>query len=269
MLLSIVIQCSAKETCSLRSASGRGLHGFWFKQLHAIDAPLAERLHDDVQRQPFTLSPLMDLPLPYKNSTVIQRGQKTWFRVCSLTEELSTFLLEKWVNSLPDEINIADTNWRVEGVAFSPDQHAWARTSSYSDLLKVAYDLSDLYPVWHFHFAPPVTFHRSVGHFPFPLPDALVKSWLQRWQRFSSIQKNLEFSEEAKTGIAINAYELKTVPFSYGSRTLIGAVGEFSLRALHLSPEEKSIFHTLAHYSFYCGSGSKTTQGMGQTKVEI
>lgn len=269
MLLSIVIQCSAKETCSLRSASGRGLHGFWFKQLLATNAALAEKLHDDGQRQPFTLSPLMDLPLPYKNSTVIQRGQKTWFRVCTLTEELSTFILEKWVNSLPDEIVIADTSWRIEGVAFSPDQHAWARASSYNDLLKAAPGQSEPHAVWRFHFATPVTFHRSVGHFPFPLPDALVNSWLQRWQHFSPEQKNLEFSEEAKEGIAINAYDLKTVPFSYGSRTLIGAVGELSLRALHLSPEEKNIFHTLAQYSFYCGSGSKTTQGMGQTRVKI
>jgi CRISPR/Cas system endoribonuclease Cas6 (RAMP superfamily) len=44
-------------------------------------------------------------------------------------------------------------------------------------------------------------------------------------------------------------------------------VGSLRLQAHQLPPCDCAALDLLAAYAFYCGSGHKTTQGLGQTRV--
>jgi CRISPR-associated endoribonuclease Cas6 len=52
----------------------------------------------------------------------------------------------------------------------------------------------------------------------------------------------------------------------YGSALTIGFVGECSFRLLVDDPYWQRLADTLAAYAFYCGTGHRTTVGLGQTR---
>ena len=52
-----------------------------------------------------------------------------------------------------------------------------------------------------------------------------------------------------------------------GKRVLIGGQGSYALHAIKMPASERAQVDLLASYAFFCGSGYKTTQGMGMTKL--
>jgi len=268
MLLSLVLQLRALQPARIAGSTGRGVHGFWFRHWQQVDPALADSLHQGEDVLPFTLSPLMGLPRPRLGVFEITLGQPAWFRATTLTQALSQATQEKWVTKLPDEIDIADTRWQVvKPVLSSPEQHPWAGQAAYSELASAR--LYTLHPphIWRLEFLTPVAFHGTRGHFPFPLPNSLVASWLRRWQAYSPLALPDDLPERVRQEVVISAYQLKTVPVRHGQRLVVGCVGRLELRALGLHPAERAALDALAAYAFFAGSGQHTTQGMGLTRL--
>ena len=120
---------------------------------------------------------------------------------------------------------------------------------------------------WSFEFLTPTTFHGEIGHLPFPLPFALLGSWLRSWQAFGPVSLPVDLGETARSGLVVSAYKLKTVPVRDGRRMTIGCVGDLQLRALDLAPLERATVDLLARYAFWAGSGHHTPQGFGLTRL--
>ena len=72
------------------------------------------------------------------------------------------------------------------------------------------------------------------------------------------------FAEEQ---VVVNRYDLHTEPVQFGPATIIGFLGQCSLTVRHDDPYWRRIPHLLAAYSFWCGTGHKTTHGLGQTRA--
>ncbi|MCF6277383.1 MAG: CRISPR system precrRNA processing endoribonuclease RAMP protein Cas6 [Anaerolineales bacterium] len=268
MLTSLVIQLEALEEGKINGATGRAVHGFWYKQWQDADSKTAEALHDEkTQTPPFSLSPLMGLPRPQKGITGITRGVSAWFRVAALTGQLSERLITHWVAELPNEVELAGVKWRLDGVADYPDKHPWAGQISYQDLS--AKHLFNNRPPsrWKFSFETPVTFNSGLGHLPFPLPNILVGSWLRRWQVFAPLALPEEISQSAREHLAVSQFDMKTLPVRHGERLIVGGAGNYTLKALKMSASERAQIDLLANYAFFCGSGYKTAQGMGLTRL--
>ena len=120
---------------------------------------------------------------------------------------------------------------------------------------------------WRLSFATPTSFHGVGGHFPFPLPDVLLRSWLRRWQAFGPVLLPGDLPERGREGVAVSAYTLKTVPVRDRRRVMIGFIGQMTLRALKMTPGERAAVDLLMAYAFWAGSGHHTTQGMGLTRL--
>lgn len=267
MLLAAVIDVEALEDGVLSAATGRLVHGLWFRRWKACDAAVAERLHAAAGPQPFTLSPLLDLPRPQRGKITIRAGQRAWFRVTALTADLAVRTAEAWLPQLPATLRLGQIPWRIAHATVDAGAHPWAGWEDAQALAERCLMGEAPANSWSFEFLTPTTFHGDAGHLPFPLPYALLGSWLRRWEVFGPVPLPEDLIEAARRGLVISAYQLKTVPVRNQQRLLIGCVGELRLRALDLEPLERAAVDLLAHYAFWAGSGHHTPQGLGLTRL--
>ncbi len=280
MLTSIVLRLTAQTDGRINGGTGRAVHGFWLNQWRQVAPQVAESLHQTNGVQPFTLSPLMDLPAPRRGQIAIAAGAATWLRIAVLDPSLSQRLLETWLPRLPAQIEMAGVPWNIQRLSLSPDEHPWARQDQYAALINRHLTAPRPPQKWRLAFVTPTTFHgRQNNHLPFPLPDALIASWARRWQAFSPVPLpwprtqagDLSINEEIKPrlrrAVRVSAYDLKTRPVRYGRRLTIGCVGDMTLNAAALNGAELALVNLLADYAFYAGSGHRVTQGMGLTRL--
>jgi CRISPR-associated endoribonuclease Cas6 len=266
-LSAVVIQIQALQAGKIHGGTGRSAHGLWLNPWKELDSPLGERFHLSNQRKPFTLSPLMGLPRPSKGVTTLLAGNPAWLRLTTLSTA-SSDALQVWLEHLPAELTIAGIPFQVLGIARTHQQHAWAGQSTYQDLASASFFNPRRPDRWLIHFETPTTFHGVSGHFPFPLPDSLVKSWLSRWKEFAtSVPLSADLPDRIREVMVVSSYELKTVPVRYGKRLTVGCVGHIFLRGGRLLPAERAEFDVLSAYAFYAGTGQYTPQGMGLTRA--
>ncbi len=267
MLRAVVIQLEALTAGTLPAANGREVHGLWFHHWQTVDRALADQLHADQRQCPFTLSPLLGLGAPQHGQLAVAPGASAWFRVTTLTAELSQRLEEAWLPRLPETVMLGPLSWRVTGLATTPAAHPWADSRT-QDALAVEHLLNADPPrQWHLHFATPTAFHSAGGHLPFPLPGALIGSWLRRWQAFGPVALPEDLADLAQQRVLISSYRLHTVPVREGQRTTIGCVGDLTVSAPALRPGERAMLDLLAAYAFWAGSGHHTPQGLGVTRL--
>lgn len=266
MLLAAVVEVEALEPAHLTVATGRLVHGLWFHHWSACKPVLADALHNQ-EHQPFTLSPLMGLPLPHRGKITFAEGARAWFRVTTLTDALSTQTAETWLPTLPETVRLGPARWRVIGATADPKAHPWARWDDPQALANHALLGNAPSKTWGFEFLTPTTFHGDQGHLPFPLPYALLGSWLRSWQTFGPAPLPADLGEAARSGLVVSAYQLKTIPVRDRKRLIIGCVGDLQLRALGMAPVERAAVDLLARYAFWAGSGHHTPQGFGMTRL--
>ncbi|MEA3396965.1 MAG: CRISPR system precrRNA processing endoribonuclease RAMP protein Cas6 [Chloroflexota bacterium] len=267
MLLAAVINVEALEDGYLPTATGRLVHGLWFRQWQACDAAVADRLHAEPGPQPFTLSPLLDVPRPQHGKIAIRAGQRAWFRVTALTADLAARTAGVWLAQLPVTLSLGRIPWRVAYATVDANEHPWAGWGDAQALAERCLLAAAAPAAWSFEFLTPTTFHGEIGHLPFPLPYVLLGSWLRTWQAFSPVPLPAELGEATRNGLVISSYQLKTVPVRDRKRLVIGCVGHLQLRALEMTPLERAAVDLLAHYAFWAGSGHHTPQGMGLTRL--
>jgi CRISPR-associated endoribonuclease Cas6 len=266
MPTSAIIQLRASEAGRVPASNGAAVHGLWFHHWHQVEPAIAEALHHPNGVQPFTLSPLMGLPRPNGGSVRVPEGAVAWFRVATLTPRLSSALESAWLPGLPATIRIGGLPWRVEGAAVD-GAHPWAGQADPRALAESRLLASSPPRQWTLEFATPTAFRGICGHLPFPLPDSLVGSWLRRWEAFGPVRLPVDLKERVREGLAVSAFELKTLPVLDKGGLIIGSVGRMRLRALRLTPGERAAVDLLAHYAFWVGSGHHTTQGLGMTRL--
>lgn len=266
MLCAIVIQLEALTSGSISAASGRDVHGLWFRHWQTVDNRVADQMHTEQPARPFTLSPLMGLAAPEQGHIQIASGARAWFRATTLTADLSARLEAAWWPQLPETVTLGSARWRVAGVVVDAAAHPWAGIVDPQILTERHLLAADPPRQWRLHFATPTAFHGAAGHIPFPLPGALVGSWLRRWEAFGPVQLPAALTDLAQQKIMVSSYRLQTVPVRDGKRMTIGCVGDFTMSAPALKPGERAAIDLLAAYAFWAGSGHRTTQGMGLTR---
>ena len=102
---------------------------------------------------------------------------------------------------------------------------------------------------------------------PVPLPELAVLGWLDRWNAFADEKLPSELRSYAGQQVVIAGYRLSTTQVRFGSEMTIGCIGTCRYRSLGTDEYWLRLWHTLAAYSFFCGTGHRTTRGMGQTTV--
>jgi hypothetical protein len=282
MPLSLLIHLESLSEGQIDQFTGRGVHGFWFHRWRKVDERRGDELHASSETPPFTLSPLMGLARPQRGLVQLKPGVTAYFRITSLTDSLSDAMQvrdedsedekeKKWLHCLEQEvIYIPQPSETDPGIPWKVTRVEIEAEAAYEALSKVHLMNSVPPREWRLEFLTPTTFHGTESHLPFPLPDSLVNSWMRRWNAFAPISlPRDELLEWTHNKLVVSSYNLRTLPAREGERLRVGCVGTLALRALEMPPYLRACVDLLAHYAPFCGSGSHTAQGLGQTLLKL
>jgi CRISPR-associated endoribonuclease Cas6 len=119
-------------------------------------------------------------------------------------------------------------------------------------------------------FSAPTSFaeRNTNSDLPLPIPEFVFDSWLRRWNKFAGVALPRKVTSMREAKLTLNQFdELKTQPVQLPDELMIGFTGRCRFRLLAKKDEFWArLGNLLADFSFYCGTGAKTTVGLGQTK---
>ena len=151
----------------------------------------------------------------------------------------------------------------------------WAGDARFADILAQA---SEDETGWSFRFATPTAFRSGDADLPLPHPRLCFQSWLHSWDEhapcpfYTDRAERRGFLEEVVEGsVSIKFSQIRMAAQEFyfdGHRTREqGFTGScrFSVKPAKTAPHHRKVLGALARYSFYAGTGRKTTMGMGVT----
>ena len=121
-------------------------------------------------------------------------------------------------------------------------------------------------------FISPTSFRSKGHHFPLPAPDKLFHSYLRRWNHFANKKFDQEpFLNWVEEHVLISRHQLESVRVAGGKRGLVtGFVGAVELelgKSANKNADFIKLYKALGQLASYCGTGHKTTFGLGQTRL--
>lgn len=262
MLTSIVFHLKALERGSLPQYMGAAVRAEFLNWMGEPD-----ELHEGNELRPYTVSDLKGTFRAQKGFNLVEAGQTAWFRATTLREKESLHLRDAVIPSLKGRIvQLGRVSFEVLSEA-GAGEHPWAGESSYPALVERHFQAgkspADALEV---EFASLTTFHDGDLHMPLPVPETVLGSWLRRWNEFSSASLPRAADELREAGLALSRYELKSGAVQYKNAAWIGFTGACRYRVLAKDEFWARLCNLLAEYAFYCGTGYKTTYGLGQTR---
>ncbi|HXH12388.1 MAG TPA: CRISPR system precrRNA processing endoribonuclease RAMP protein Cas6 [Alphaproteobacteria bacterium] len=290
MPYALVLHCfPQRDTITSEDLQGQKALALFLQELiQKQEATLAARLHAPRQSKPFTTA---ILPLGSGGGRPSQgaKGRRPPHRESQPRDELkvrftllddalypvvSQFFLQH-IGGLPI-LRLGQVPLVISKVAVTPESgEPWAGFCRFDDLLA---QTSADETAWHLRFATPTAFRAAEADLPLPIPRLCFQSWLNSWDEYAPCpfftdraerRRFLEEVVEAKVSVTFPHLRMAAEEFYFdGHRTSEqGFTGScrFSVRAGKTAPHHRQILSVLARYSFYAGTGRKTTMGMGVT----
>ncbi len=294
MLYSVVIQLLPESDVVLPATMGRHAHAALLAMVRRREAELALRLHDEQGEKPFTVSPLQGrFERVEKGQVKLRAGGEYWLRFTFLTDELYQAVSRFFLESPSPTVQLGEGRFVVARVTATgesaiprcPQERRgesvsdWSGHATFEELWEQAQRREQM----RVRFYSPTCFRvtQAPGRSEFVMEPRLwhcVQSWLNRWNRFApselffNRERLLDFVE-AHGQLRRARIETKMMDFGkYPQRGFVGTV-EWALpcerrawfdgmRAEYLLKE----IDCLLSFSFFSGTGYKTTMGLGQTR---
>lgn len=235
-----------------------GLHAWFLDQVRQIDPGLSQLLHDEVTEKAFTLSGL-DGQFVRSGQQVSLHPQQTYDWTVTAFSQPVVQWLAQWLARMPERIELHHAPLSILGVELGlpPLRYADFEEPRAGQSLELS-------------FVTPTSFRRKGNHFPLPLPQNLFQSYARRWNEFSRMPLELEpFLDWIDTYVVIQRYSLQSSKVAVGKRgSVTGGVGAIALGVSGKGMESTDYaqwFYRLGQFAPYCGTGHKTTFGLGQT----
>ncbi|MEG3978820.1 CRISPR-associated endoribonuclease Cas6 [Microcoleus sp. herbarium8] len=262
-LVGLVFELTPRAASSLYAQYAIGLHAWFLHQVQETDPDLSQLLHNDQSEKAFTISGLEgDLAASGKEFQLAGDRIYRWY-VTGLSKRVVQWL-SQWLQNLPEEIDLRNApllirSWKI---AFAP--------TTYQQLLTAELPLSRNVKL---SFVTPTSFRSKGHHFPLPVPENVFYSYLRRWNNFSGvIFDQAEFMNWIDENVIISRHKLESHKVAAGKKGMVtgftGAV-EFAIgRSGQNRPDFVQLFYALGRLAPYCGTGHKTTFGLGQTRTQ-
>lgn len=259
-LVGLVFDLQAVGSASVVPQYAVGLHAWFLDQVRSIDPQLSAYLHDGESEKPFTVSGLEGNIVSSGRQLLLEDGELYQWYVSGLSRPVVDWM-QKWVENLPDAINLRDAVLRIKsvGIAYEP--------LSYQQLWE-----GEIGKAVALSFVSPTSFRRKGHHLPMPWPVNVFHSYLRRWNNFSGMPFDQEsFLEWIDENVIIRQLRLESVKVAAGKKGMVtgftGAI-EYGLGKDGGNDQEfERLFYALLRLAPYSGTGHKTTFGLGQTRL--
>lgn len=257
-LVGLVFELSSSTGGVLPLQYTVGLHAWFLDQVRQTDPELSAYLHDGESEKAFTISGLNGALIPQGKELFVAADRVYRWYVTGLSQRVATWL-SQWVNALPSEVGLRQLPLRILSCQIAKP------ATTYTALLSTEAEKS-----LTLSFLSPTSFRRKGHHFPLPVPVNLFHSYLRRWNDFSGrVFATDVFLEWVDEGAIVHRCQLNTTKVQAGKKgSVTGFTGAIELGLSSIAAknaEGRQLFYALGELAVYCGTGHKTTFGLGQT----
>jgi CRISPR-associated endoribonuclease Cas6 len=260
-LISLEFTLRPLSDCDLYAQYTIGLHAWFLHQMRSLDPELSAYLHDGESEKPFTLTGLNGQFTSQSQFLQLQANKTYRWRVNGLSQHV-TQGIATWLKQLPDEIDLKNAPLAIESVHL-------AQSATYAKLLRQGKESTGSVSL---SFVSPTSFRRKGHHLPIPWPTNVFHSYLRRWNHFARKPTDPEdFLQWIDDNIVIQRHQLQSVKVAAGKQGSVtgftGAITYALTRKAADQPDFQSLFYALTQLAPYCGTGHKTTFGLGETQL--
>ena len=263
MIYSMVVNLQPEHDAEISANLGHHALALFLSLIRCVDEPLAQRLHFADGHKPFTVSPLQGKFGRRKASISIRSGAPCWLRFTALDEMVFARLMDSMLKGEP-HVHLDNAAFRVTDVITHPQGSPWAGFASCETMLEQAAAETRI----SLHFTSPTVF-RSAGkrNVAFPSPEMVFGSLLIKWNAFSENKLDSSLIDTVGKSILVSRYKLETKMLDFGGYQELGFIGGCEYVIKDRVPEKTlKNLNALTDFAFFCGTGAKTTMGMGQTR---
>ena len=259
-LVSLVFELTPQKTSTIFAQYTVGLHAWFLDQVRQTNRELSKHLHDKQTEKPFIISSLEGQISFVGKRLQLHKEQIYHWYLGVLSPQLIQWLVY-WLTNLPNTINLRHAPLEIKSVKIAQPpttyEKLWKTKSSQTLCLS---------------FVTPTSFRRKKHHLPLPLPVNVFHSYLRRWNNFAQRKFAAEaFLAWVDEQVIITRHQIESVKVAVGKKgSVTGFTGtvEYTLStAASGQPEYVQLYKTLVHLAPYCGTGHKTTFGLGQTRL--
>jgi len=259
-LLGLVFELQPRTDAFLYPQYTIGLHAWLLDQVRSFDSELSAYLHDGQSEKPFTISGLEGALQPVGKEILVQASQTYRWYVTALSAKVVQWLTQ-WVKALPEEVALRNVSLVIQSCKIA------LPATTYKQLWEAERSSSTL----KLSFVTPTSFRRKKHHFPLPLPINVFHSYLRRWNDFSGMpfeqEAFLDWIDESAIVQQVKLESSKVQAGKKGSVTgFVGAIEYALSKEAQQQSEFTQLFYVLGQLAPYCGTGHKTTFGLGQTR---
>jgi CRISPR-associated endoribonuclease Cas6 len=241
------------------------LHSWFLNQVRLSDPDLSAYLHDSQSEKAFTVSGLVGLTQDQAGSPIFLASEFYQWRVTALSKRVVRWM-QHWVQSPPRKLELRLGHFEVvEWSILLPAttyQEIWSAAASHSRELRSS-DLS-------FTFVSPTGFRRKGTHLPLPMPENVFHSYLRRWRDFGiSLVDDQDFLTWVESHIVIVRHEIRSQKVQVSKQgSVTGFTGSVQFAIVKRDQSNYvQLIYSLEQFAPYCGTGHKTTFGLGQTRL--
>ncbi|AFZ22165.1 CRISPR-associated endoribonuclease Cas6 [Allocoleopsis franciscana] len=260
-LVGLVFEVIPQKAATLYPEYTKTLHAWFLDQVRSHDPQLSASLHDDESKKPFTISGLDGKMDTTTGGQLQLLSDQTYYWTVTAFSPTVVQWLGHWLEHLPPAIELRYAPLQIQSVAFALPPTTYAQL--YQAEIAKTLTLS---------FLTPTSFRRKGHHLPLPWPVNVFHSYLRRWNEFSGMPSDDEaFLAWVDESVLISRHQLESVKVAAGKQGkvtgFLGAV-EYSLTSEATKQRHfQRLFTALGQLAPYCGTGHKTTFGLGQTRL--
>jgi CRISPR-associated endoribonuclease Cas6 len=199
---------------------------------------------------------------PQGNTLRLPAYQPYQWTITALSKPVAAWM-QQWLQAPPAEVSLRSGTFQIDqwSIAHPP--------TTYAQLLQTP--IPDP-PTLTLSFRSPTSFRRKGSHFPLPVPINVFHSYLRRWNDFSGDAVDQDdFLDWIDESVIVLRHELRSAKVMAGKRgSVTGFTGvvQFGLTAAaRQDTDYVELFIALGQLAPYCGTGHKTTFGLGQTRL--
>ena len=273
MPISTLISLIPEIDVTLRPTMGHHAHAAFLSILKQSNPEVAAAVHAPAAQKPFTVSPLIGKMEKRGNLRYIRAGTECRLRFTFLNDELFQHFGKAFLTLTMPPIRLGDAVFQVrQMVSHAIEERSWSKSETYAELVQSAKRNTRM----SCRFYSPTAFRGMTPRGQKTRKEAYLdlircyQSWVNKWNAFAPVKLDkariLEFVTEHGQVTRVN---IKSRALNFGKHTEVGWVGTCTCV---FYPEDSLDEHLLravnclADFVFYCGTGYKTTMGMGQTR---
>ena len=237
----------------------------------------AAAIHAASRQKPFTVSPLIGDGERRGNFLHIRAGTECWLRFTFLDDALFAYFGNAFLTQSLPSLQLGGATFQLSRlVASGTETNDWSGNITYEDLIESAGTETRMRVRFHSPTAFRELSPRGQKTRNEPHIDLVrcYQSWVNKWNAFAPMQIDkqgvLNFVAD-RAGLA--AVESKSRMLDFGRHKAVGFVGscayQFFVKRQSEGDEETEMLrlvNLLTDFALYCGTGYKTTMGMGQTR---